>query len=201
MYYRISTIFCRILAKISQVAYLRPLAPIFTGLLCHVFRPAVNSVVENTNIKGNATSCRIKTRHIPYAQTLTKMSLETWRQDHCSYTCLKKKKIHTKATVSGCLSEARRFHVSFVLGFPPPLNPAVQNTTCTLHTDTDSTESWDLAHETIAVVSAIKTHTYRSNGTAIYYFDASSPWRSDSHVNDWRQNEEWDTNAALEWTV
>ena len=53
------------------------------------------------------------------------------------------------------------------LGFPPPLNPAVENATSTLRTDTDSNESWDLAHETISVISAVKTHTYKSDGTAI----------------------------------
>ena len=39
-------------------------------------------------------------------------------------------------------------------GFHPPLNPAAENTTCTLRTDTDSTESWDLAHKTRVVISA-----------------------------------------------
>ena len=45
-----------------------------------------------------------------------------------------------------------------VLGhcFTPPLNPVVENTTCTLRTDTDSNESWDLEHKTRAVVSALK---------------------------------------------
>ena len=45
-------------------------------------------------------------------------------------------------------------------GFPPPLNPEVERTTCTLRTDTEITKSWDLAHKTRVVVSAIKkTHT------------------------------------------
>ena len=29
-------------------------------------------------------------------------------------------------------------------GFPLPLNPAVENVKCTLRTDTDGNESWDL---------------------------------------------------------
>ena len=54
--------------------------------------------------------------------------------------------------------------VSRVLGhgYPPPLDPAVENTTCTLRTDTDNTESQNLEHKTIAVISAVKTHTYIS---------------------------------------
>ena len=43
-------------------------------------------------------------------------------------------------------------------GFPPPLNPGVQRTTCTRRTDI--TKSRDLAHKTRVVLSAIKTHTY-----------------------------------------
>ena len=52
-----------------------------------------------------------------------------------------------------------RVAVSRVLehSFPPLLNPAVKNTTCTLRTDTDSNESRDLAHKSRAVISAIKT--------------------------------------------
>ena len=42
-------------------------------------------------------------------------------------------------------------------GFSPPLNLAVENTTCTLRTDTDINESWDLTHITVTVISAIKT--------------------------------------------
>ena len=54
--------------------------------------------------------------------------------------------------------------VSRVLGrgFPPPLNPAVDNTASTLRTDTDSNKSRDLARKTRVVLSAIKPkHTYR----------------------------------------
>ena len=53
-------------------------------------------------------------------------------------------------------------------GFPPPLNPAVENTTCTLCTDADSIESWDLAHRTIAVKSAIKTYIYIHTSSIIW---------------------------------
>ena len=35
----------------------------------------------------------------------------------------------------------------------------VERTTCTLRTDTDITKTWDLAHKTRVVISAIKTHT------------------------------------------
>ena len=46
-------------------------------------------------------------------------------------------------------------------GFPPPLKRAVARTTCTLRTDTDVTESWDLAHRAGVVISAMKhIHTY-----------------------------------------
>ena len=56
--------------------------------------------------------------------------------------------------------------VSRVLGhdFPPPLNPADENTTCTLLTDTDidSTESRDVVHKIKAVIIAIKLmHTHK----------------------------------------
>ena len=40
--------------------------------------------------------------------------------------------------------------------FPPPLNPAVENTTCTLRTDTDSNVSWYLAHKIMAVIGSVK---------------------------------------------
>ena len=47
-------------------------------------------------------------------------------------------------------------------GFRPPLNPTVENTRCTLRTDTEINESWDLAHKTTEVISAIKPiHTYK----------------------------------------
>ena len=39
-------------------------------------------------------------------------------------------------------------------GFPPLLNPAVENTKCTLRTDIESNKSRDLARKTIAVISA-----------------------------------------------
>ena len=88
----------RILAKISQITCLRPLAPIFSHLLWQVFPLTVNAVVENTNAKHYATSCRINTRHIPYAQHWQKWILGPGVQHHSSYTRLKKT-IHTKATV------------------------------------------------------------------------------------------------------
>ena len=56
--------------------------------------------------------------------------------------------------------------VSRVLGrgFPLPLNPAVENTTCTLRTDTDSNRSWDMTHKTIAVINVVKSiHIRRSS--------------------------------------
>ena len=47
-------------------------------------------------------------------------------------------------------------------GFPPPLNPVVLKTTCTLRTDTDITKSWDLAHKSRVVISDVKhIHTER----------------------------------------
>ena len=45
----------------------------------------------------------------------------------------------------------------------------VERTTCTLRTDTDITKSWDLAHKTRVVISAIKTHTY-IHTTSIHWF-------------------------------
>ena len=51
-------------------------------------------------------------------------------------------------------------------GFPPYLNPAVENTTCTLRIDTDGDEFSDLAHKTMAVISVVISyvymHTYKS---------------------------------------
>ena len=51
--------------------------------------------------------------------------------------------------------------VSRVLGrgFSPPLNPALENATCTLRTNTDSNEYWDLTRKARVVMSAINTHT------------------------------------------
>ena len=82
----------------------------------------------------------LKTRYIPYAQTLTKMSLETWRQDYSSYTCLKKNDTHKS---NGFWMPLRSAAISRVLGlgFPPPLNPAAENATSALRTDTDSNAS------------------------------------------------------------
>ena len=34
----------------------------------------------------------------------------------------------------------------------------------------------------MVVIRALKNDTHKSNGTAIYYFDVSSTWRSDSNV-------------------
>ena len=81
------TFLCIIGFQPSSVEFLRKYAKLrerdhwrrFFRTCSHVCPPAVNSVVENTNTKRYATSCRIKIRHTPYVQTLTKMSLATWR--------------------------------------------------------------------------------------------------------------------------
>ena len=63
--------------------------------------------------------------------------------------------------VSGLISSLPGLYYLRVLGhgFPPPLNPAIEifeHATCNLSSDSDSNDSWDLAYNTIAVISAMK---------------------------------------------
>ena len=62
----------------------------------------------------------------------------------------KSDRILSKPAVSGVLGH----------GFPLPLNPTVENTTWTLHSDTDGNEFWDLTHNTNSGYQRQKTHAY-----------------------------------------
>ena len=96
----------------------------------------VNVLSKNMRIQGEASTSRTRPHNCAVAR--------------------KAKPSANDATHERCAVVSR----VFVRGFPPNLNPAAEHTTCTIRTDGDSNESWDLAHKNIAGISAIETHTY-----------------------------------------
>ena len=106
----------------------------------------------------------------------------------------------------------RRASFSRVLGhgFPPPLVPEVENTACTLLTDTDNNESWNLAQNTVAVISAIKpihTNNRSMPSSCSYVYDVSPSQfkerkrqtRNDKRVNDKRASRWMNLDAWSTW--